>query len=400
VTESVRPLRIAHVSDTHLGYRALFRADPLTGRNQRSEDIEHAYEAAVSDILNRNVDLVIHSGDVFHHTRPSWPALRCFIRQTRRLEAAGLPIIVIGGNHDTPRLRTSGSAYSVLELALPGTTFVTGYDEEFPVMDESFNLHVVAVPHGKLADNSPPYTQPEAGKRNLMITHGLVPGMNLRGHREPGEEEVSDSLLDAKFDYIALGHYHVWSKQRHNAWYAGSTERMGFGDEDVDPGYLIVQLGTPGEPPEVEHIPIPARPMETLPELNCESMSAREIADKVFDRLKKLNSPQAVTRISLAKAPRPIRREAESILRRESVDVVWHLSVVSPGENPFEFSDRGSESEIPDIRTLFSEFIKERIEQGDYDKVFASAFQTRGELALDDAIREAETLTATEDSAA
>jgi exonuclease SbcD len=399
MTKKTRPMRIAHISDTHLGYRALFRADPETGRNQRSLDIEHAYETAVTDILFRNVDLVIHSGDVFHHTRPSWPALRCFIRQTRRLEEAGLPIIVIGGNHDTPRLRTSGSAYSVLDLALPKTTFVTGYEEELPALDESMNLHIIAVPHGKLTDDIPPFTRPEPGKRNVLITHGLVPGMNLRGHREPGEEEVSDSILDASFDYIALGHYHLWSKQRHNAWYAGSTERMGFGDEDVDPGYLIVQLGAPGEPPEVEHIPLPARPMKTLPELDADGMDAREIADKVLAQLKKLNMPQAITRISIAKAHRPVRREAESILRRESTDVVWSLQVYTPGENPFENGRRDADTEIADIKTLFAEFVKERTEGGLYDKNFAAAFQVRGERALDDAIRAAEAF-ATEDSAA
>ncbi len=393
-------LRIAHISDTHLGYRALFKTDPETGRNQRSLDIEHAFEAAVSDILTRNVDFVIHSGDVFHHTRPSWPALRCFIRQTRRLEEAGLPIIVIGGNHDTPRLRTSGSAYSVLDLALPRTIFVTGYSEEFPALDESFNTHVVAVPHGKLADHLPPYTQPEPGKRNVMITHGFVPGMNLRGHREPGEEEVSDSLLDMHFDYVALGHYHVWSKQRHNAWYAGSTERMGFGDEDVDPGYLIVELGDPGEPPEVEHIPAPARPMKTLDELNADGLDAREIADKVLAKLKKLNSPHAVARVSIAKAPRPIRREADSILRRESANLVWHLVVVSPGENPFEFAEREGESEHLDIRSLFTDFVNERTQRGDYDQAFAAAFKARGERALEDAIRASEAKGTSEDSAA
>jgi len=399
MSELNRPLRIAHISDTHLGYRALFRSDLVTGRNQRSLDIEHAYETAVSDILSRNVDLVIHSGDVFHHTRPSWPALRCFIRQTRRLEEAGLPIIVIGGNHDTPRLRTSGSAYSVLDLALPKTTFVTGYEEEFPTIDESLSLHIVAVPHGKLADSSPPYTQPEKGKRNILITHGLVPGMNLRGHREPGEEEVSDSILDATFDYIALGHFHVWSKERHNAWYAGSTERMGWGDEDVDPGYLIVQLGAPGEPPEVKHIPLPARPMKTLKELDAESLDAREIADKVLAQLKKLNTPQAMARISIAKAHRPVRREAESILRRESADLVWSLQVFSPADSPFDFGDREFGPEIPDIRTLFGQFVKERTEGGAYDKAFAADFQARGDRALDDAIRAAEALI-TEDSAA
>ncbi len=39
-TETVKPIRIAHISDTHLGYRALGKTDPVTGRNQRSIDVE------------------------------------------------------------------------------------------------------------------------------------------------------------------------------------------------------------------------------------------------------------------------------------------------------------------------------------------------------------------------
>src|SRR4051812_45427146 len=95
-------IRIAHISDTHLGYRTNFKTDPISGRNQRLVDIEQAYRIAVDDILSRDVQLVIHGGDVFHHTRPTWTTLRWFISQTRRLTNAGLPVLVIGGNHDTP----------------------------------------------------------------------------------------------------------------------------------------------------------------------------------------------------------------------------------------------------------------------------------------------------------
>lgn len=398
--KSTAPLRIAHFSDTHLGYRAIYKADPETGRNQRALDIERAYEDAISDILTRQVDLVIHGGDVFHHTRPSWSALRCFVRQTRRLTEAGLPVIVIGGNHDTPRLRTSGSVFSVLDLALPEVDFVTGYeDQEFAY--ERFNLNIFAVPHGKLVDLSPPVILPEPGRRNVLVTHGLVPGMSIRGHREPGEEEITDTLLDTDFDYIALGHFHLSSKQRHNAWYSGSTERMGWGDEDVDPGYLIVTLAEPGEPPEVEHIPIETRSMKTLAPLDGEGRDARELADTVIQRLQRLDLPRAMTRIELRDTPRPIRREAESILRRESPEVVWHLHVYSPADILSTF-ERRHEATITDVRSLFTEFVAERTKDGSYDASFAAAFKERGDRALDDAMRSAETdaESITEDSAA
>jgi DNA repair exonuclease SbcCD nuclease subunit len=392
----MNPLRIAHLSDTHLGYRAYYKTDPATGRNQRAVDVEHAYERAVSDILTRGVDLVIHSGDVFHHARPAYSAMRSFVRHSRRFEQAKLPVLVIGGNHDTPRLRTSGSVFSVLELALPDITFVAGYEQE-TIPYEHFNLEITAVPHGKLADPIPPLIIPTAGVRNILVTHGLVPGMSVKGHRrEPGEEEIADSLLDADFDYVALGHYHEPSRPRRNAWYSGSTERMGWGDEPVEPGYNLVELAAPGEPPVVTHIPLEARTMKTLFPVDGEGRDARAIADLVLDHLTALAQPEALVRVQIVNAQRPVRREAESILRREAQDHVWWLHVYSPADILAAFGERKTETTPTDVRALFDEFVTERA----YEPDFATAFAARGRQALDQAIREAETLGSTEDTAA
>ncbi|MDP9347794.1 MAG: DNA repair exonuclease [Gemmatimonadota bacterium] len=398
MSERQSTLRIAHVSDTHLGYRALYRADPETGRNQRSVDVERAYEAAVDDILTREVDLVIHAGDVFHHTRPSWSALRCFVRQTRKVEAAGLPMVVIAGNHDTPRLRTSGSAFSVLELALPGIDFVTEYEER-SFQFESLDLALLAVPHGALTNPIPPIAVPEPGTRNVLITHGMVPGLLAKGQREAGEEELSGALLDAGFDYVALGHYHLWGAQGHNAWYSGSTERTGFGDEAVDPGYSIVELGAPGEAPRVEHIPIKTRPMKTLAPLIGDGRTARELADTILDRVKIMDQPDAIARVELKETPRPIRREVEAILRRESPPLVWSLQVFSPADVLAGFGERSGEVSATDVRSLFSQFVTERTGT-EYETEFAEAFRERGGQALDEAIRAAEAAAGAEDPAA
>jgi DNA repair protein SbcD/Mre11 len=396
----VKPLRIAHLSDTHLGYRAFYKADPATGRNQRAVDIEHAYESAVSDLLTRGVGLVIHSGDVFHHTRPAYSAMRAFVRQTRRLENGGLPVVVIGGNHDTPRLRTSGSVFSVLDLALPDVTFVTGYDQASFRFDD-LNLEIIAVPHGKLADPLPPTVIPAAGAFNVLVTHGLVPGMTLKGkHREPGEEEIADSLLDADFDYIALGHYHEFDRPRRNAWYSGSTERIGWGDEPAEPGYNLVELPAPGEPPIVTHVPLDARPMKTLAPLDGEGCDARAIADRVLARLADLGQPSALVRVQILNAPRPIRREAESILRREAQELVWWLQVYSPADVLASFGERRGEAAPTDVRALFEEFVAERAREAAYDPAFAAAFAERGRRALEQAMRDAESAPSAEDAAA
>ena len=59
--------------------------------------MERAFERAIDAILAQKPDLVLHAGDVFHHTRPTWHAMRIFLRQMRRLEQAGIPVVIIAG---------------------------------------------------------------------------------------------------------------------------------------------------------------------------------------------------------------------------------------------------------------------------------------------------------------
>ncbi|HEV2129171.1 MAG TPA: DNA repair exonuclease, partial [Thermomicrobiales bacterium] len=217
-----RSLRIAHISDTHLGYRALPHQDPLTGRNQRSVDVERSFSAAVDDILRQEVDLVLHAGDVFHQSRPNWHAVRHFVMEWRRIEAAGIPSVVIAGNHDTPRYRAGGSVFSVLEVALPHTRISAGYEEEEITFDE-LGIRVQTVPHGALTNPDKPvgYAVPEF--RNILLIHGMLPGILPSGHvTEPGEQELDTELFEPDFAYIALGHYHIHTSPVSGAWYAGS----------------------------------------------------------------------------------------------------------------------------------------------------------------------------------
>jgi exonuclease SbcD len=393
-------IRIAHITDTHLGYRALSKQDPHTGRNQRTVDFERALERAIDDILRQKVDGVIHAGDVFHHSRPTWQTLRHFIQQFRRLEDAGIPTLVIAGNHDTPRLRTGGSAYSVLELAMAKTRFVADY-EDIHVRDvfKHLDLHVHAIPHGALTNDDPVVPMIDEGKRNILVTHGMVPGILDPGvSAEPGEQILNTSLLDPTFDYIALGHYHLHMLASPKAWYAGSTERTGWGDREATPGYVMVELDSPGDPPRVEHIDIPARPMIDLKPVYGDGRRGREIADLVLDQLRKVDSPDALARIAIRKAERPDKREAESILRRESGEFVWNLTVANERsildltQVPVEVTE-----EFPNLRELFREFVTSRTGTH-YTDTFATEFLERGDRALEEAMMRQDAVAPEEDA--
>ena len=97
-------MRIAHLADLHLGYRAYHRATPR-GVNVREADVADAFRRAVARVVDLQPDLVLVAGDVFHTVRPSNTAIADAFRQFTVLTQGlpGVPVVMIAGNHDSPR---------------------------------------------------------------------------------------------------------------------------------------------------------------------------------------------------------------------------------------------------------------------------------------------------------
>jgi len=373
-------IRIAHMADTHLAFSQLTKIDPLTGRNQRSVDVERAFVRTIDDILTRDVDLVVHDGDIFHHTRPSWGSVMFLIEQVRRLEAAGIPSVWIAGNHDTPRLRTSTSVYDLLRHVLREAIFVGGYDsEEFRFDDLDLLVH--AIPHGAMTGDAPPLPVLSRKHRNLLMFHGMAPQMNIRG-TEPGERMLAPEQLDESADYIALGHVHLHTSPMPNAWYAGSTERFGFGDVDATPGYVIVTLGPKGTPPVVEHIDIPTRPVHVVRDVRGAGLPARAVADIVLDRLRAIGDPEAMVQVNLVGLDRPTRREVERLVHQEADDLVWHLKMhVPPSVAAVTTAGEASGADLPTLDEMLTAFVAERFAAPE-KQAFGEVFRVRAAAAI------------------
>ena len=61
-------MRILHVTDTHLGYEAWFRGAPPGW--SRADDHLEAFRLALRPAFQEEVDLVVHSGDLFNRSTP------------------------------------------------------------------------------------------------------------------------------------------------------------------------------------------------------------------------------------------------------------------------------------------------------------------------------------------
>ncbi len=236
-------MTIIHCSDTHLGFQA-FDHVTAEGINAREQDIYDAFERVVARILEIKPNVVIHSGDFFHRPSPSNRALTFGLEQLKRLCDAKIPIVVIAGNHETPKTIYNSPILRALR----------NLDCVYPIFGESWEKFefdgtvVHGVPH--INDNRILYQelerlQPVAGKFNILMLHTSLGKKFLM--EEYGEQmfpaEFEAKLAD--FQYIALGHWHNFQKidLHPTAWYSGSTERLSDTEIGSEKGFLKLEIG-------------------------------------------------------------------------------------------------------------------------------------------------------------
>ena len=96
------------------------RQDPASGLPVRALDFLAAMDAIVDAAVREPVDLVLFAGDAYRDRTPAPTFQREWGRRMMRLSEAGIPTLLITGNHDVPP--ASGRAHALQEyetLAVP-----------------------------------------------------------------------------------------------------------------------------------------------------------------------------------------------------------------------------------------------------------------------------------------
>ncbi len=292
-------MKLLHFSDLHLGVELYGTLDSRTGMSSRVGDFLHVFDIIVNRAIDDDYDAVLFSGDAFKNRDPSPTLQREFAKRVVRLAQAGVPIVIIVGNHDLPNVLTRATPVEIYQvLSIPGVHVCRGI-ERVDVQTKSGELQVVALPwvtrslllamdeyremgdidldremaslianavRGLMAELVP-------GKPAVMMAHVSVQGASL-GYEQSimlGRDVTVglDDLNTRGFDYVALGHIHkhqVLSTQPPSV-YAGSPERIDFGEENEPKGYVSVKID-PNEGLDRttmwEFVELPARPFKTV----------------------------------------------------------------------------------------------------------------------------------------
>jgi exonuclease SbcD len=292
-------MKILHLADTHLGYSA-YRKTTEDGINQREIDVYDAFRQVVEYAIRSAPDLVIHAGDLFDSVRPTNRAITVAVQELLRLSNAGIPVVMISGNHETPKLKETGNIFSIFEhIEHVHPVHHDHYEKlEFKVNGESLTLH--AIPQCQTPKefdvNLKKMTVNKKSDFNVLLAHGAVVGIKEFKMNEFNELFIPVNRLKDEFDYIALGHYHTFTKLQKNAVYAGSTEHLSFTEAADQKGCVAVTLGG-----SLKHtfIPLKVRPMVDLLPFDCSTLSADQVSKNIKELVSTLDPRGKIIRLRL-----------------------------------------------------------------------------------------------------
>ncbi len=270
-------LRILHFADAHIDIANHGRHDPATGLPLRVLDFLKALDQIVDTAIEEKVDLVVFAGDAYKDRIPAPTFQREWGRRIMRLSKAGIPTLLLVGNHDLspatgrahamqeydtldiPNIRVLGkpcflspqdlgglpfqvialpwvsksSLMSALELSGADISAVNeALEERLTILIRTWldqidpNLPVMLTAHGSVQGAV------YGAERSVMLGNDLVlPGSIVK---------------DPRLDYVALGHIHKAQNLNEGAHppviYPGSIERVDFGEAKDDKFFVIAHI--------------------------------------------------------------------------------------------------------------------------------------------------------------
>lgn len=370
-------MKLAHLADLHLGFRQYDRQTPRGG-NQREADVAAAFGRAVDDLLVQRPDLILVAGDVFHSVRPTNPAILFLFQQLQRLRTGlpDAPIVVIAGEHDTPRSTETGTILRLYDAL--GVDVVV--EQARYLTFSKLDCAVLAVPHQAIVQPDRPALRPQRGTTfNVLLVHGQLPGLGeKRGTSEYGGALFEQhDLAPAQWDYVALGHYHVAREIQKNAWYAGSLEYVapnpwGQMEDEKEYGvagkaYLLVHL--PGSRVQVRSV-VGARLHIDLPSIDGKGLTPKQLDERIAANVAESKPPidDQVVRQLVFDVPRPTAHELDHAAIRgyKARALHFQLDLRRPAERPAPGA--GATGRRQPLRETVREFLERRPLDADLDR--------------------------------
>ncbi|MGN0740529.1 MAG: exonuclease SbcCD subunit D [Treponema sp.] len=251
-------MRIAHISDLHLG--KTLHGFSLT------DDQSFILQQIVKILIENKIEVLLVAGDVFDKNVASIEALRLMRKFLNELVSAKIKVLVISGNHDSPERLTFGAEF----MSDKGLYFSKDYDgkiEPLVFTDEFGPVNFYLLPFIKPSSVKQFFPEEQienfddalkvavsnlkinSSERNIIVAH-----QNIMNAEHCDSEESIIGGLDAvsadvfcEFDYAALGHIHKMQKVKANVVYSGTPLKYSVSELTQDKVVPIIELNAKGK---------------------------------------------------------------------------------------------------------------------------------------------------------
>ncbi len=276
----MQPIKLLHTADIHIGMENYGRIDPATGINARVMDFLRRLSDIGDYAVEQGVDVFVFAGDAYKTRDPNPTHQREFARRIKKIADAGIPVIMLVGNHDLPavaRRATSIDIFGTLEVP---NVYVANREEVLQITCRRGQpLQVATVPYPlRTALLSREQTQGKSlNELDALLQDAMIANIQalaaqvrqrpdvpaiLVGHFSVNEASHGSEknimigrdaaiprsvLADPAFRYVALGHIHKHQSLNGDLQppvvYSGSIERIDFGEEHEPKGFVVAEIG-------------------------------------------------------------------------------------------------------------------------------------------------------------
>jgi exonuclease SbcD len=272
-----KSIRLLHFADAHIDIANYGRHDPESGLPIRVIDFLNSLDQIVATAIDEKVDLVIFAGDAYKDRNPQPTFQREWGRRMMRLSHAGIPTILLVGNHDVAP--AAGRAHTVQEFATLQVPHILVADriawlgpEQLGIPAQLITLpwisrsalmareemmgktveEVMAAVEERVTEAVQALIEQADPDLPLLLTaHASVEGAKFGSERMVmlGQELVLSGRIvnDHRLDYVALGHIHrhqsLSNGQHPPVIYPGSIERIDFGEAKEQKGFVLAEVG-------------------------------------------------------------------------------------------------------------------------------------------------------------
>ncbi len=289
-------MKILHTADIHLGSNTYGRIDPETGLNTRLLDFRRSFEFMVRRGLDEDIDVFLFCGDAYRTADPTPTQQKVFAECLKPIADAGLPILMVTGNHDHPVSFGKASAIDIFGY-VSGDVHVFRKPDKAVIETKSGPLQLLAMPwpirsmllsKGEYRKKSPleireiieqlyvDFIAAAVEDFDPALPTVLAGHFSVQGSDLAGSERTSLIAHEPKFtpgqlspppiDYVALGHIHRFQDRRTDddappVVYCSSIERISFKEWDERKGFVLVNIDADGgeKATTYEFVETPAR---------------------------------------------------------------------------------------------------------------------------------------------